>query len=140
MVDMIQAKGLMNHFLFAGPVPRDKVVFYINAMDVCVAPFTRKRNERIGLSPLKIYDYLACGKPVVASDIRGVGDLLLENEVGITIRPEDPASLARGVLRALEDHDLAARCLQRGPAIVKKNFTWQITAQKVAKVCSETLG
>lgn len=140
MVDMIQAMGLMNHFLFAGAVPRDKVVFFINAMDVCVAPFTRKRNERIGLSPLKIYDYLACGKPVVASDIRGVGDLLQENEIGIAIRPEDPASLARGVLRALEDHDLAVRCLQRGPAIVKKNFTWQITAQKVAKVCSETLG
>ena len=136
---MIQAMGVMDHFLFAGAVPQDKVVFFINAMDVCVAPFTRKRNERIGLSPLKIYDYLACGKPIVASDINGVGDLLQENEIGIAIRPEDPASLARGVLRALDDNDLAVRCLQRGPAIVKKNFTWQITAQKVAKVCSETL-
>ena len=140
LVDMIQHVGLMDYFLFTGAVPRDKVVLYINAMDVCVAPFTRKRNERIGLSPLKIYDYLACGKPVVASNIKGVGDLLQQNEIGIAIRPEDPASLARGVLRALEDHDLTARCLQGGPAIVKKNFTWQITAQKVAEVCSETVG
>lgn len=139
IMDKIQAMGLMDHFVFPGAVAQEEVVFFINAMDVCVAPFTRSRNERIGLSPLKIYDYMACGKPVVASDIKGVGDLLQENELGIAVSPEDPSSLARAILLALDDQELAIRCLQTGPAIIKGSFTWQITAQRVAEVCSNAL-
>ncbi|MBW2003225.1 MAG: glycosyltransferase family 4 protein [Deltaproteobacteria bacterium] len=139
IMEMIQAMDLMDRFLLPGGVPQAEVVFFINTMDICVAPFTRERNERIGISPLKIYDYLACGKPVVASDIKGAGDLLRENEVGIPVTPEDPASLARGVLLALEDQDLAIRCLQKAPAIIKRSFTWQITTKKIAEVCFTVL-
>jgi len=139
IMNMVQAMGVEEHFLFPGAVPQEETVFYINAMDVCVAPFTRSRNEHIGLSPLKIYDYMACGKPVVASDIKGVGDLLQEYEVGIPVTPDDPDFLARGVLLALNDQELASHCLRRSPAIIKKNFTWQITARKVAEVCFEAM-
>lgn len=139
LIEMIQAIDVADHFILPGAVPKEDAVNYINAMDVCLAPFTRRRNERIGLSPLKIYDYMACGKPIVASDIAGVGDLLRENGVGITITPEDPTSLARGVLLALNDKGLQARCLEKGPIIIKQNHTWQITAQKVANVCIQVL-
>jgi glycosyltransferase involved in cell wall biosynthesis len=139
IVAAIESMGLMHCFLLPGPVPPEKVVLFINAMDVCVAPFTRGRNERIGLSPLKIYDYLACGKPVVASDIRGVGEVLRENGVGIPARPEDPISLAQAVLSVLEDRHMAGGCLTKGPAVVGENFTWRIAAQKVADVCFQAL-
>ena len=139
ILNMVRSMGLVEHFIFPGAVPQEEVVFYINAMDVCVAPFTRSRNERIGLSPLKIYDYMACGKPVVASDIKGVGDLLRQNDLGIAVRPEDPPSLAKAILLALDDQELAVRCLQTGPPTIKKNFTWQITAQRVVEVCSDAL-
>ena len=135
IINMVQAMGVAKHFLFPGAVSQEEVAICINAMDVCVAPFTRSRNERIGLSPLKIYDYMACGKPVVASDIKGVGDLLKENEIGIAVTPEDPNALARGVLLALTDEELANRCLEKSPAIIGENFTWKITARKVAEVC-----
>ena len=139
IMNMTQAMGVAEHFLFPGALPQEDTVFYINAMDVCVAPFTRRRNQRMGLSPLKIYDYMACGKPVVASDIKGVGDLLQENDVGIAVTPEDPLSLAKAVLLALNDQELATRCRQKSPGIIKNNFTWQITAEKVAQVCSKAI-
>jgi glycosyltransferase involved in cell wall biosynthesis len=139
ILNRVQAMGVAKHFLFPGAVSQEEVPMYINAMDVCVAPFTRSRNERIGLSPLKIYDYVACGKPVVASDIKGVGDMLQENEVGIAVTPEDPTSLATAVLLALSDQELAIRCREKGPVIIRNNFTWQITAEKVAEVCTSAL-
>jgi glycosyltransferase involved in cell wall biosynthesis len=139
IIDMVQAMGVVEYFLFPGAVSQEEVPIYINAMDVCVAPFTRSRNERIGLSPLKIYDYIACGKPVVASNIKGVGDLLQENEVGIAVTPEDPTSLATAVLLALNDQELATRCRVKGPDFIRNNFTWQIAAEKVAEVCSTVL-
>lgn len=139
IMQKIQKMGITERFILPGGVPQEEAAFFINAMDVCVAPFTRRRNERIGLSPLKVYDYLSCGKPVVSSDIKGVGDLLKENRIGIAVRPDDPASLARGILSALEDSDLATRCFEKGPSIIKKSFTWQMTAQKIAEVCSQAL-
>ena len=65
--------------------------------------------------------------------------MLQENEVGIAVTPDDPDSIARGVLLALNDRELASRCLQKSPALIKKHFTWKITAQKVAEVCSQVL-
>ncbi|MEJ2355764.1 MAG: glycosyltransferase, partial [candidate division WOR-3 bacterium] len=47
--------------ILPGYVPYEKANLYINAFDIGVAPFIRKRNEKIGLSPLKIRDYTACG-------------------------------------------------------------------------------
>ncbi len=139
IMDSIQSMGLMEYFRFPGIVSQDEIVFFINAMDVCVAPFTQARNELIGLSPLKLYDYMACGRPIVASDIKGVGDLLREHKLGIATRPDDPISLAQGVVSALEDRVMAARCLQKGPALVRECFTWRITAEKVAEVCFQAI-
>jgi glycosyltransferase involved in cell wall biosynthesis len=135
IIEMIRDLDLEDQFFLPGGIPSEEASFFINAMDVCVAPFTRIRNERIGLSPIKVYDYLACGKPVVASDIIGVGDILTKNKVGIAVPPEDLSSLSKGIISALKDRDMADRCLREGPSIVRENFTWQITAQRVAAVC-----
>ncbi len=67
---------LLDKFIFTGRVPYESVPHYISAADVCVAPFIKGRNAKIGLSALKTYEYLACGKPIVASSIPGVKDLI----------------------------------------------------------------
>jgi glycosyltransferase involved in cell wall biosynthesis len=55
LINLAAKAGVSNRFIFTGAVPYEEVPKYINASDVCVAPFVRERNERIGLSPLKIY-------------------------------------------------------------------------------------
>ena len=90
--------------------------------DVCVAPFIRVRNERIGLSPLKIYEYLACGKPVVASDIKGIGDLLRNSNAGIGVKPEDPVELANAIIKLLKNEKLRGKMGKNGRKIVINNY------------------
>ena len=120
--------------IFTGTVPYENVPEYINISDACVAPFTRIRNESMGLSPLKIYEYLACAKPVVASDIKGVGDLLANSNSGIAVIPEDPAELANAIIKLLKDKQLREQMGDNGRKLVVKNYSWEITARKTAGV------
>jgi glycosyltransferase involved in cell wall biosynthesis len=124
---------------FLGWVEYKKVPLYINASDICVAPFTRSRNEEIGLSPLKLYEYMACNKPIVASDINGVGNILLKYNVGIPVKPEDPNELSQALIKLLKNPDLGRKIGDNGRKIVINNFTWKINAEKVTKICKKFL-
>jgi len=106
LINLSERIGVSDEIIFTGGVSYEIVPLYINMADVCVAPFIRVRNERIGLSPLKIYEYLACGKPVVASDIKGIGDLLRNSNAGIAVTPEDPVELANAIIKLLKDEKL----------------------------------
>jgi glycosyltransferase involved in cell wall biosynthesis len=131
---MVKDINMEDWFNFIGAVPYEQVPEYINACDVCVAPFIRARNEMIGLSPLKIYEYLSCGKPVIASNIEGVGDFLSGTKSGIAVEPENPENLAKGILELLKNDEMAMKMGRNGREIVFKEHSWDSVARKVSKV------
>ena len=131
---VVENLGLNNDFIFTGTVPYEDVPKYINASNVCVAPFIQARNEKIGLSPLKIYEYLACGKPVVASNIKGVGDFLENSNSGIAVTPEDPDELYDAIIKLLEDKQLRKQMGENGRELVVSNHSWKDTAKKTIDV------
>jgi glycosyltransferase involved in cell wall biosynthesis len=122
-------------FIFTGVIAYDRVPLYINASDICAAPFIFARNAKIGLSPLKLYEYMACGKPVVASNISGVSDVLEASGGGIPVLPENPGALAEGILRLLENPDLRVKLGSKGLSYVTENYSWYSVAKKVNEVC-----
>lgn len=122
---------------FVGSVPYADVPLHVSAATVCVAPFTRERNEAIGLSPLKVYEYLACGRPVVASDVPGISDLLRRASAGLTVTPDDPDALAAGIVRLLTHPDDARAMGARGRAFAAAECTWARTAERVSAVLRE---
>ena len=92
--------GLAERIRFLGYVPRDQALAVINGFDVALAPFTRERNAEIGLSPIKIRDYAAAGRIVVAADIEGVREL---SEAGWLFPhvSDDADDLARVIRRVI---------------------------------------
>lgn len=131
--------GVEDRFIFTGVVAYDRVPIYINASDVCTAPFILARNAKIGLSPLKLYEYMACGKPVVASNISGVSDALEASEGGIPVHPENPGALAEAILKLLENSDLRNKLGSKGLSYVTENYSWYSVAKKVDRVCKSGL-
>ena len=127
--------GLSYRFIFTGSVLHEHIPLYINASDVCVAPFTKTRNEKIGLSPLKLYEYMACGKPVVASNIKGVGDLLEHEQTGIAVPPDKPDELATAIIKLLQNESIRKQIGTNGRKCIVKNHSWTSVAEKVADVC-----
>jgi len=125
--------GLNNQVIFRGRVPYKKVPIYINASDVCVAPFIKKRNERCGLSPLKIMEYLACGKPVVASDLEGVKELLKKSGGGMLVPPESSKQLANAIVTLLRNNELRHRMCEKARKYAVAHLNWKNSAEKILR-------
>jgi glycosyltransferase involved in cell wall biosynthesis len=110
-------------------VPYTKVPLYINASDVCVAP---KIPLTSGYSPLKLCEYLACEKPVIASDVSGF-EILTEFNMGLLVPPEDEISLAQALIKLLDNPDLGRTMGRNGRNYVVENRTWEKSASKITE-------
>ena len=99
---VVLSMGLEDSFIFTGQVPYKEVHKYIGAMDICVAPHHKETNQA---SPVKLFDYMACGRPIVASDIDVVREISADSRCVLLIEPENPISLANGILSLLENKD-----------------------------------
>lgn len=137
--ELSHSLGLGRRVIFVGRIPYDRVPTYIGAADVGVGPFPSERNERIGLSPLKIYEYVACGRPVVVSRIRGVANWIEKEHLGLTAEPGNSADLARKLEEALTNESLANDMIIRGPAVVGKDHSWDSVANRILTLCSEVI-
>jgi glycosyltransferase involved in cell wall biosynthesis len=137
-----QAKdlGIADSVIFTGRVPHDLVPAYIAASTLCLATFTSARNDGIGLSPLKVYEYLACGRPVVASDIEGVTETLCESGGGLVVPPDDAAGLAAAIVALLDDGGEGERMGIAGRKWVAENRSWKAVGAEMIGVMREVLG
>jgi glycosyltransferase involved in cell wall biosynthesis len=129
---LVRQKGLEKYFIFTGKVPWEKLYLYVNAFDVATAPYSKDINLQSGRSSLKILEYFACNKPVVASRTSVIPEVvdLGERQLGITVQPEDPNALASAILRLLKDKGLKGKMAKGGRAYVEKERSWKIVAQK----------
>jgi glycosyltransferase involved in cell wall biosynthesis len=123
--------------LFTGMISYKEVPRYINLVDVCVSPFVRRRNNWIGLSPLKVYEYMACGKAVVSSRVAGL-DFIEKKGAGILVEPENPEALAQGIVSLLLDPPRRARMGQSGARLAKQELDWEIRAREVLQTVKNT--
>jgi glycosyltransferase involved in cell wall biosynthesis len=139
LLELCRELGVEERFIFTGVIAYDRVPLYINASDICTAPFIFARNSKIGLSPLKLYEYMACGKPVIASSIKGVSDALEASGGGIHVLPENPDALAEGILKLLDNPDMRMKMGSKGLSYVIENYSWYSVAKKVNEVCKSGL-
>jgi glycosyltransferase involved in cell wall biosynthesis len=90
-------------------------------MTLCVAPFRGDRGET---SPVKIFDYLACGKPVIASAVPSVSSTFLQEAGVVFVPPDDPAALAQMVLTLLNDPERQVHMADQGRRFVEQGYSW----------------
>lgn len=112
-----------------GYVPYANVPEYLAAADVLVLP--NSAAEKISqeyTSPLKLFEYMAAQRPIVASDLPSLREMLRHQENAYLVTPDDPRALAEGVMVVMKDLTLTQ-------AIVRKAFqdvqahTWDARAQ-----------
>lgn len=120
--------GLSDGIIWTGRVPYAQVPAFIGAMDVCVAPFCGDRGET---SPVKIFDYLACGKPVVASAIPSVTALFSRSKGVVLVDPDCAESLAEAVKLLLNQPETSARLGGDGRRFVLENFGWETLVRRL---------
>ncbi len=121
-------RGLSPWITWTGRVPYAHVPLLIGAMDICVAPFCGDRGET---SPVKIFDYLACGKPVVASAIPSVAALFAQSNGVVLVEPDRAELLADAVFALLEQPKESQRLGHDGRTYVEERFGWEAIVQRL---------
>ncbi|MDQ5985427.1 MAG: D-inositol-3-phosphate glycosyltransferase [Syntrophus sp. SKADARSKE-3] len=109
--ETIQKMGLKEQFIFTGHVPYREVPVYIGAMDICVAPHHRETNQA---SPVKLFDYMASARPVVASKIDVVEEIIAGCGCAVLVEPDSYEELAKGIISLLHNPALADELGNRG--------------------------
>lgn len=120
------------HVTFLGPKPYRQLPQHLQAADVLVLPNTGKTEVSSRFtSPLKLFAYLAAGKPIVASDVPSIREVL-DEDTAYLVTADNPHALAAGITRALQDTVRAPHARTRATA-----YTWQTRAHVVLDALSE---
>jgi glycosyltransferase involved in cell wall biosynthesis len=114
---------------FTGNVPYEDIPQYIAAMDITVAPYIPSDN--FYYSPLKMFEYMVMGKPVVAGRIGQVEEVLRHRETGMLFEPGDIAQLSAVLTELLGDSALCRRLGSQAKVWVQQERTWESNAQQV---------
>ncbi len=122
--------GLQNDIIFTGSVPHDDIPRFLKVSDVCVAAF-EDTPQVATKSPLKICEYLAAGRAIVASEVGEVADMLNHGNAGVLVRPGDPKALASGVARVLNDVELKKSLQYEARRRAEEKFNWTQTARNL---------
>jgi glycosyltransferase involved in cell wall biosynthesis len=121
-----QAAGL-GAIVFTGALPHAQMPAALAAADVGVAPFDPSRHAALSLgfywSPLKMFEYMAAGLPVVAPAIDRIPSLVQHGAEGILYDPGEPDSLARSLMQ-LRDVDLRSRLGAAARMRAVRDYSW----------------
>ena len=140
LIELVEPVGVVDKVIFTGMVPYQDTPLYMNASDVCVYPEAKNfRNERIGGSPLKLHEYMACGKPVVVGNIAGVSDDIVDADSGIVVNPRNEDEMARAIITLLKNKQLGKKMGKRGREVTVGKYSWTKIAEQVAEVCQSAV-
>jgi glycosyltransferase involved in cell wall biosynthesis len=133
--------NIKTNFIFTGWVSYYDVPIYINSSEVCVHPssITNERNKKTGGSSLKIYEYLACEKPVITGDLEGNRDLILNANAGYVVSPEKPSELAGAIINLIENQEQREEMGKNGRRFVIKHNSWEVVGKKIVNTCANVI-
>jgi len=133
VIEKIIGEGKMEDFVtMTGVVSYDKIPQYLAASDIVVSPtLPNKDGSRFFGSPIKIFEYMAMGKAIVASDLEQIGKVLVHEKTAILVKPGDENALMGGILKLAGNKILCDKIGKAAREEVIRNYTWEMNAKRV---------
>lgn len=121
--------AVSDHVVFTGYVPHVSVSDYVNSSLMCFALFKKAES---GFSPLKVYEYLACQKPVLASRHRGL-EFLETEKCGLVVSSSEPEKIAEAIRILVSDEKLREEMGKRGREYVVREHSWKRISEQLVR-------
>jgi glycosyltransferase involved in cell wall biosynthesis len=131
--------GVDTRVTFTGHVEPSKVPGLLAQAMILVLPNPASAISTHFTSPLKLFEYMAAGRAIVASDLPAIREVLRDGETALLVEPADPAAIAEAVERLIEDHAFAQR-LARAAHARAAEFTWARRAERLETLFAEVAG
>jgi glycosyltransferase involved in cell wall biosynthesis len=134
---MAESLSVKEKSKFLGYCSQSKLAIYQKAADCLLMPFPFNRHFAYYMSPLKMFEYMASGRPIVASDLPSIRDVLNESNA-VLVKPDDASSLAEGVRSVLLSKELGDKISKQAFSDVSK-YTWQKRAGNILSFVKNNL-
>ena len=133
-----EARGVSGVVEFAGARPHEETLELLASSDVCVSPhIPNPDGTRFFGSPTKLFEYMGLGKPIVASDLEQIGEVLDHERSALLCTPGDGAAAARAVIRLIEDPALAARLGEAALEDASTEYSWNAHTRRILDALAE---
>ncbi|MDH5754027.1 MAG: glycosyltransferase family 4 protein [Candidatus Bathyarchaeota archaeon] len=119
-----------------GEVSYEKVPEILVIADVVLVPFPDTEVSRAA-SPLKLFEGMAMGKAIVASEVDGIKEVISNQENGVLVNPNNIAEWIKAVTSLLSDSSMAKRIGENARQTVKEKYDWELLAKKYEKSFTE---
>ena len=120
--------GVSGNVVFVGRIPQSELPCFYVACDMFIIPSVI---EAFGLVTIEA---MACGKPVIGTDVGGIADIIVDGVNGFLVRPKDPAALAQKIILLLNNSKLREKMGETGREIVEREFNIEKRAEKIIKL------
>ncbi len=135
---LVRALGVRALLEVEGPLEAEQIPAFLAEAQVCLAPLPEDpRNSLQGCCPIKILEYLAAGRAILASRVRPVEEILEHGRTGWLVRPGSPLALAEGILTLASRPDLVASLGRQGRAEAEARWDRPGFDGAVARVLDE---
>ena len=134
LVKMAQERKIIDFIKFIGPVNHEDIPLWISASDILVLPSLSEGRPNV------ILEALACEVPVVATDVGGIPELMINGETGYLVPAKNPPELSEKINKLLEDENLRKKMGKIGrQSITQRGLTWEAHAKKTVDIYSKLL-
>jgi len=119
---------------FTGFVSEKEKIEYFSQADILIVPsIITEEGDTEGL-PVVIMEGLASGLPIIASDVGGIKDVVIDRETGILIQSKSPEAIEKSVVLLIEDEELRQYLGKNGQIFAKKNLSWEIISERYYEI------
>jgi glycosyltransferase involved in cell wall biosynthesis len=131
--------GVWERIDWTGELPHAEAIRRLSECEVLVSPHVPlEGGQRFFGSPTKLFEYMAIGRPIVASALDQLAEVLTADETARLVRPGDPNELARGILWMIENPTQARRLGAAARAEAMSRHTWDVRVRAILKRLSGT--
>lgn len=123
---------------FTGQLPPADVAARLQDSDVLVLPNPASAISRDFTSPLKLFEYMAAGRPIVASDLPSFREVLTDGRNALLVEAGNPQAVTAGIRRIKDDPELAERLARQAMEDVRE-YTWARRAERLEALFLEVL-
>jgi glycosyltransferase involved in cell wall biosynthesis len=136
--ERVRKQGLSPFFHFLGRLPRGEMPEMMAEADVCVESMDDRPYFRAA-QPIKVLEYMASGRPVVAPDLTGIRGMVADGRDGLLFSPGDDRGFADRILRALDPEE-GRRLGVAARRKVEREFTWERSVGALEDVLHRLVG
>ncbi|MEK7524331.1 MAG: glycosyltransferase family 4 protein [Patescibacteria group bacterium] len=138
---IISVDGVKNAATLTGTIPHDESPQYLAACDILASPHVPNVDgTRFFGSPTKLFEYMAMGKAIVASNLEQIGTVLEDEKTALLTKPGDIHDFVKAVIRLIPDSEFRKKLGENARKEVVQKYTWDQNAKRIIHAYENLVG